>query len=88
MHGVPAVAFDVGGIGEWLHDDVNGRLVSEAGSSTALGSAMAQMLTGTLQLARLGQGAIRVASELTLGAHLDSVENVLTRAARSSQALA
>lgn len=88
VHGVPAVAFDVGGIGEWLHDDVNGRLVGEAGSSTALGSAMAQMLTGTLELARLGQGAIRVASELTLAAHLDSVENVLTRAARSSQALA
>jgi glycosyltransferase involved in cell wall biosynthesis len=88
VHGVPAVAFDVGGIGEWLHDDVNGRVVGEAGSAIAMGSAIAQMLTGTLELARLGQGAIRAASALTLGAHLDIVEPVLTRAAHHSQALA
>jgi glycosyltransferase involved in cell wall biosynthesis len=81
VHGVPAVGFDVGGIGEWLRDDVNGRLVPEVGSSSALGSAIGRMLTSTSELVRLGDGAVRVASELTLDAHLATVEGALTRAA-------
>ena len=81
VHGVPAVGFDVGGVGEWLRDDVNGRLVPAAGSSSALGSAIARMLTSTSELLRLGEGAVRVASQLTLAAHLATVEAVLTRAA-------
>jgi glycosyltransferase involved in cell wall biosynthesis len=88
VHGVPAIAFDTGGIGEWLHDDVNGRLVGEAGSAEALGSALAQVLTGTIELERLGQGALRVASTLTSAAHLDIIGKTLGRAALSSQALA
>ena len=51
VHGVPAVGFDVGGVGEWLRDDVNGRLVPAVGSSSALGSAIARMLTSTSELA-------------------------------------
>jgi glycosyltransferase involved in cell wall biosynthesis len=81
VHGVPAVGFDVGGIGEWLRDDVNGRLVPAVGSSSALGSAIARMLTSTSELLRLGEGAVRVASQLTLEAHLATVEAVLARAA-------
>lgn len=88
VHGVPAVAFDVGGIGEWLADEVNGRIVREPGSATALGAAIAQMLTGPLPLARLGEGARRVAATLTLGAHLHIVEGVLARAAAPPAALA
>jgi glycosyltransferase involved in cell wall biosynthesis len=81
VHGVPAVGFDVGGVGEWLRDDVNGRLVPAVGSSSALGSAIARMLTSTSDLLRLGEGAVRVASQLTLEAHLATVEAVLARAA-------
>ena len=81
VHGVPAVAFDVGGIGDWLRDDVNGRLVGEVGSWRGLGAAIAQVLSGPLDLARLGNGAVRVASELTLRLHLQTVEGVLARAA-------
>jgi glycosyltransferase involved in cell wall biosynthesis len=88
VHGVPAIAFDTGGIGEWLHDDVNGRLVREPGSSEAFGSALAQVLTGTIELERLGQGALRVASTLTSAAHLAIIERTLGRAVLSSQALA
>jgi glycosyltransferase involved in cell wall biosynthesis len=81
VHGVPAVAFDVGGIGEWLRDGVNGRLVREVGSASGLGTAIFQMLTRSLDLARLGDGAVRVASQLSLAAHLEIVEGVLARAA-------
>jgi glycosyltransferase involved in cell wall biosynthesis len=81
VHGVPAAGFDVGGIKEWLRDDVNGRLVPEVGSSSAFGSAIARILTSTSELVRLGEGAVRVASELTLEVHLATVEGVLTRAA-------
>jgi glycosyltransferase involved in cell wall biosynthesis len=88
VHGVPAVGFDVGGIGEWLHDDVNGRLVSAPGSAPAMGSAIGEMLMGTAQLARLGRGALEVASALTSGAHLEIVERVLSRAAERTAALA
>jgi glycosyltransferase involved in cell wall biosynthesis len=88
VHGVPAMAFDSGGISEWLHDGVNGRIVPEAGSATALGSAMAQVLADTLQLERLGHGALRVASEMSLDAHLRIVVKVLARAAISSEAFA
>jgi glycosyltransferase involved in cell wall biosynthesis len=88
VHGVPAVAFDVGGIREWLQDDVNGRIVRDVGSHSALGAALAQVLSGTRHLARLGEGALRVASELTAEAHLAIVEGVLARAAAGSQALA
>jgi glycosyltransferase involved in cell wall biosynthesis len=81
VHGVPAVGFDVGGVGEWLRDDVNGVLVPAVGSSSALGSAIARMVTSTSELLRLGEGAVRIASQLTLQAHLAAVEGVLTRAA-------
>jgi glycosyltransferase involved in cell wall biosynthesis len=88
VHGVPAVAFDVGGIGEWLRDDVNGRLVREVGSARGLGTAMVQMLTRSLDLTRLGDGAVTVASQLSLAAHLEIVEGVLARAAGAAGACA
>jgi glycosyltransferase involved in cell wall biosynthesis len=86
--GVPAVAFDTGGIGEWLQDGVNGRLVRETGSATALGRTLADVLTGSGELARLGEGALRVASGLTLAAHLDVLERVIAGAAVASPVLA
>jgi glycosyltransferase involved in cell wall biosynthesis len=88
VHGVPAVAFDVGGMGEWLQDDVNGLLVREAGSATAFGRAMAAILTAPGELSRLGQGASRVASSLSLQAHLAAIEKVLADAGVSSRACA
>ncbi|MEN3340495.1 MAG: hypothetical protein V7647_4171 [Acidobacteriota bacterium] len=88
VHGVPAVAFDVGGIGEWLHDNVNGRLVSEVGSASALGNAIVEILTRPLDLVRLGDGAVRVASQLSLATHIDIIEGVLARAAGAAGACA
>jgi glycosyltransferase involved in cell wall biosynthesis len=80
-HGVPAVAFDVGGIREWLQDNVGGRLVPETGDAAALGRTMAGMCSTPGELVRLGHGAGRAASALTIDAHLDILERVLARAA-------
>jgi glycosyltransferase involved in cell wall biosynthesis len=80
VHGVPAVAFDAGGIREWLRDGVNGSLVRERGSAEALGAAIALLLSDRQQLARCGAGALTVARELSIDAHVATVERVLTTA--------
>jgi glycosyltransferase involved in cell wall biosynthesis len=82
VHGVPAVAFDVGGIREWLHDNVNGRMVRERASAEALGTTIASMFTTPGELSRLGEGAVRVAASLGIDAHLDILERVFLRARR------
>lgn len=76
-HGVPAVAFDVGGIGEWLRDDVNGRLVPLSRGAEGLGDAIAALLSRPAERQRLGEGAMRVAAELSQGAHVERLERVL-----------
>jgi glycosyltransferase involved in cell wall biosynthesis len=86
VHGVPAIAFDVGGIREWLRGDVNGLLVRERGSAAALGAALAQLLGDRDRLARYGDGAWRVARELSIEAHVTTVERLLGDAARATRA--
>ena len=83
-HGVPAVGFDVGGIREWLRDGISGRIVTPHGSAEALGAAIAALLADPAELSRLGRGAAAVAAELTLDAHLDTVEQALTSVQRPS----
>jgi glycosyltransferase involved in cell wall biosynthesis len=80
-HGVPAVAFDTGGIRQWLRDGVNGRLVHPVGDPAALGKVMAELLADKTSLDRLGAGARRVADELSLDAHLDRLEEIFGRVA-------
>jgi glycosyltransferase involved in cell wall biosynthesis len=86
VHGVPAVAFDAGGIGEWLRDGVNGALVRERGDAGALGAAIARLLGDTRQLARCGAGAVAVARELSIDAHVSTVERVLAEAPHTVRA--
>jgi glycosyltransferase involved in cell wall biosynthesis len=87
-HGVPAIAFDIGGIRHWLHDDVNGRLVTPRGSVQALGAALGELLRGPAELQRLGIGALRTAARFSIDAHLDILERVFAgaRAHRASLA--
>jgi glycosyltransferase involved in cell wall biosynthesis len=83
--GVPAVAFDVGGIGEWLTHDVNGRLVDLAGGPGAFGDAIAAVLaTGALR-ARLSAGARDAAHHFSADAHMTRLEQVLEKRARPSR---
>ncbi len=75
--GVPAVAFAVGGIGEWLTDDVNGRLVDVRGGAPALGAAIAAVLGDASTRARLASGAQAAAARFTADAHIAKLEQVL-----------
>jgi glycosyltransferase involved in cell wall biosynthesis len=86
VHGVPAVAFDVGGIREWLRDGVNGILVRERGSADALGDAIARLLGDRDRLTRCGEGARAMAFELSIDAHVATVERVLAGAQMAPRA--
>lgn len=88
VHGVPAVAFDVGGIGGWLHDGVNGRLVRDLGSPQALGATIASMFATPGEIARLGDGARAAACGFGRDAHVDILEGVFARAIERPVALA
>ncbi len=55
-YGKPVVAFDVGGVREWLVDGVNGILV-QRGDTPALAAAIQQVLTNSGLRARLGAAA-------------------------------
>jgi glycosyltransferase involved in cell wall biosynthesis len=85
--GVPAVAFDVGGVREWLHDNESGRLVRER-SAPVLGRVIAELCSAPGEIARLGEGAQRVARTLSLEAHAAILERVFARVANPRAAIA
>ena len=79
--GVPAAAFDVGGISDWLHDGVNGYLVPDhPPRAEALADALVHAATHPDALARLRAGARERAEALSLPAHLDRLEPILAAA--------
>ena len=80
--GVPAIAFDVGGISEWLRHDVNGVAVPGPPSAESLGEALAGVLGDERRLAALRAGARRLAGEMPLATHLDRLEEIFTRVSR------
>jgi len=86
-HGVPAVAFDVGGIREWLRDDESGRLVARH-DVPELARAIAELCAAPRELARLGEGAHRAARALSCDAHIAILERVFTRVATARAAIA
>jgi len=77
--GVPAVATAVGGIGEWLRDGVNGVAVPAPAAPQSFGRALADALADAARLARLRDGAYRIAREMTLDRHVDRLEAVFAR---------
>ncbi|HEX6464188.1 MAG TPA: glycosyltransferase, partial [Vicinamibacterales bacterium] len=83
--GVPAVAFDVGGIREWLEDGVNGRLVDPAGGPAALGGVIAAILGDAAMRARLSGGARSAAARLSVDAHMSALERVLAAAVHAKR---
>ena len=79
--GVPAVAFDVGGIREWLTDDETGLLArGDRPEASALAEVIARALSDATTLARLGEGARRKAAGMTLERHVNRLEPVFHQA--------
>jgi glycosyltransferase involved in cell wall biosynthesis len=76
-HGVPSIAFDVGGIREWLRDGLSGRLVREVGNAEALGVMLSDLLANPDEIERLSAGAFAQARALSVEAHVAIVERAL-----------
>ena len=80
--GVPAIAFDVGGMRTWLRDGINGVLVpGDPPRAAALADGLVAVLGQPAQLAALRAGAVRVAREMSLARHLDRLEQAFAPAA-------
>jgi glycosyltransferase involved in cell wall biosynthesis len=79
--GVPAVAFDTGGIRQWLRHDISGLLVPPAERHTGLAAALARVLDDHGLRNRLSLGALATARELSLDVHTRALERLLQQAA-------
>lgn len=82
--GVPAVAFDVGGIREWLRPGVNGRLVpADPPRASAFADALVEVFSDRSGLEAMRHRAGAVAREMSLDRHLDRLLQLLTEHAAS-----
>jgi glycosyltransferase involved in cell wall biosynthesis len=74
--GIPAVAFDVGGVREWLRPGVNGYLApGNPPRAAGLADALVEALGDRDQLRAMGTRAIEVARAMSLARHLDRLES-------------
>jgi glycosyltransferase involved in cell wall biosynthesis len=82
--GLPAVAFAVGGIPDWLTPGVSGELASGARPNPReLSAAIVRTLSNEAHWHRLRAGAWETARRFTPEAHLDRLVPILEAAARS-----
>lgn len=73
--GVPAVAFEVGGVRAWLKPGVNGRLApGNPPTEAGLAQAVVDALADSEEYSRLREGSRRVASEFGRVRHLEALE--------------
>jgi glycosyltransferase involved in cell wall biosynthesis len=83
--GLPAVAFPVGGITDWLVPGESGELAAGDRPTVAgLADALVRALRDPAHRARLGEGAWRKAREFTLDGHVARLESLLEVAARDA----
>ena len=80
--GVPAIAFDVGGVREWLRHDVTGRLVRPEQGANGLAAEIAALLQNPDRRCELGEAARETSRVMSLDAHLTGLEQVLHKASR------
>jgi glycosyltransferase involved in cell wall biosynthesis len=84
--GVPAIAFDTGGIREWLIDGVTGRVVAGPPSAAGLASSIEEAVSAPATIDRWSHAAFHHARQLTLSDHVDALDGVLRGAAGASDA--
>ncbi len=81
VFGVPAIAFDVGGIRDWLAPGVNGWLVpGTLPSARALAGALVHAARNPDLLARMRVAAREAAERMSLARHVEALERVLAAA--------
>ena len=79
-YGVPAIAFDVGGISEWLRHGVNGLLVpANPPRASVLGDALVEAFSRRPALTAMRHRALAIAREMSLAHHLDRLEQIFVR---------
>jgi glycosyltransferase involved in cell wall biosynthesis len=79
-HGVPAAAFAVGGIPQWLHEGVNGHLAPASPPTAAgLADAVVRCLDDPRHHGELSRGARRLSAMFTMERHLPELIRVLER---------
>ena len=79
-YGVPAAAFAVGGIPQWLHDGVNGHLASATPpNSASLADAVIRCLSNPDHYADLSRGARQAACQSTMARHVPELISVFER---------
>jgi glycosyltransferase involved in cell wall biosynthesis len=87
VFGTPAVAFDAGGIADWLTDRENGRLIGPTRGAAGFGDAIAEILENPDLRRRLGAGARAAAERFSLHSHTRTLMTVLERAAAPDAAI-
>jgi glycosyltransferase involved in cell wall biosynthesis len=77
-HGLPAVAYDVGGVSDWLIPGYSGELApADPPTAEGLADAIARALSDLSHYADLCRGAREVAGRFTLAAHVSKLEVTL-----------
>lgn len=86
-HGVPVVAFDVGGVGQWLEDGVGGWRLPR-GDLAAFARAVERSLDEPQVAHTTGAaGRVRVARDFRYGSHVSRLEALLEGCLRAGSAL-
>ena len=77
--GIPAVAFDVGGVREWLRPGINGYLApGNPPRPSGLADALVNALGNVDELKAMGSRAVGVAREMSLERHLDRLDAIFS----------
>ena len=85
-HGVPVVAFDSGGVREWLQDGINGFLApADPPTVPGLAAAVVKSLQNPATHAQLKRGALESAQQLNMQAHLTSLLNLFEQVVSESR---